>query len=241
MATAVRLVGPWALILPPVAFLVVYGLLRDVPPTAGCDEGSPDKAQVDAYRAGAHALFAIGEVLAIAVYLAALRAAAAVGGGGTARTAPVVAACAGIAAAAALGPSVEIGLGGALVVGTVAAMLAVVLLLRVAGRTWSWPLLLATLALVVLLAASAFPGAATAALTASVSGNVATFTGDDANDTLIIDEAGGMLRHNQAGVGSTSTQQGQGNAENTSPEEQQDLESGCTAKPPKSKGAPSCP
>ena len=42
---------------------------------------------------------------------------------------------------------------------------------------------------------------------------------------------------NQAGVGSTSTTQGQGNAENTSPEPQ-DLQSGCTSNPPKAQGAP---
>ena len=43
--------------------------------------------------------------------------------------------------------------------------------------------------------------------------------------------------NNQAGVGSTSTSQGQGNAENTSPEPQ-DLQSGCTSSPPKAQGAP---
>jgi hypothetical protein len=43
--------------------------------------------------------------------------------------------------------------------------------------------------------------------------------------------------NNQAGVGSTSTTQGQGNAENTSPEPQ-DLQSGCTSNPPSSQGAP---
>ena len=42
---------------------------------------------------------------------------------------------------------------------------------------------------------------------------------------------------NQAGVGSTSTAQGQGNAENTSPEPQ-DLTSGCSSNPPKAQGAP---
>jgi hypothetical protein len=43
--------------------------------------------------------------------------------------------------------------------------------------------------------------------------------------------------NNQAGVGSTETTEGQGNAENTSPEPQ-DLQSGCTANPPSSQGAP---
>jgi hypothetical protein len=47
--------------------------------------------------------------------------------------------------------------------------------------------------------------------------------------------------NNQAGVGSTETTQGQGNAENTSPEPQ-DLQSGCTTRPPTSQGAPNtCP
>jgi hypothetical protein len=43
--------------------------------------------------------------------------------------------------------------------------------------------------------------------------------------------------NNQGGVGSTSTTQGKGNADNTSPEPQ-DLQSGCTYSPPKSQGAP---
>lgn len=43
--------------------------------------------------------------------------------------------------------------------------------------------------------------------------------------------------NNQAGVGSTSTTQGKGNADNTSPEPQ-DLQSGCTSNPPSSQGAP---
>ena len=47
--------------------------------------------------------------------------------------------------------------------------------------------------------------------------------------------------NNQGGVGSTETTQGQGNADNTSPEPQ-DLESGCTTNPPSSQGAPNtCP
>ena len=46
---------------------------------------------------------------------------------------------------------------------------------------------------------------------------------------------------NQAGVGSTSTDETQGNTTNTSPEPQ-DLESSCTTRPPTSQGAPdSCP
>jgi hypothetical protein len=43
--------------------------------------------------------------------------------------------------------------------------------------------------------------------------------------------------NNQAGVGSTSTEQGQGNPDNTSPAPQ-DLQSGCSSNPPKSQGAP---
>ena len=47
--------------------------------------------------------------------------------------------------------------------------------------------------------------------------------------------------NNQAGVGSTSTDETQGNTKNTSPEPQ-DLSSDCTVKPPTSQGAPdSCP
>ena len=42
---------------------------------------------------------------------------------------------------------------------------------------------------------------------------------------------------NQGGVGSTSTDETQGNTKNTSPEPQ-DLSSGCTSNPPKSQGAP---
>jgi hypothetical protein len=46
---------------------------------------------------------------------------------------------------------------------------------------------------------------------------------------------------NQAGVGSTTTQQTKGNTKNTNPEPQ-DLQSGCTTNPPKSQGAPNtCP
>jgi Ca2+-binding RTX toxin-like protein len=40
------------------------------------------------------------------------------------------------------------------------------------------------------------PGAAQAALTATVSGNVATFVSDGASDNLVIGEAGGLLTHN---------------------------------------------
>ena len=43
--------------------------------------------------------------------------------------------------------------------------------------------------------------------------------------------------NNQAGVGSTTTTETQGNTSNTSPEPQ-DLQSGCTSNPPKSQGAP---
>ena len=47
--------------------------------------------------------------------------------------------------------------------------------------------------------------------------------------------------NNQAGVGSTSTNETQGNTKNTSPEPQ-DLSSDCTVNPPNSQGAPnSCP
>jgi uncharacterized protein (DUF697 family) len=42
---------------------------------------------------------------------------------------------------------------------------------------------------------------------------------------------------NQGGVGSTTTDETQGNTSNTSPEPQ-DLSSDCTTNPPKSKGAP---
>ena len=42
---------------------------------------------------------------------------------------------------------------------------------------------------------------------------------------------------NQAGVGSTSVDETQGNTTNTSPEPQ-DLDSSCTVKPPTSQGAP---
>ena len=42
---------------------------------------------------------------------------------------------------------------------------------------------------------------------------------------------------NQAGVGTTTTEETQGNLENTSPEPQ-DLDSGSTCKPSKSKGRP---
>ncbi|GGG59025.1 hypothetical protein GCM10011374_22360 [Kocuria dechangensis] len=44
--------------------------------------------------------------------------------------------------------------------------------------------------------------------------------------------------NNQAGVGTTTTEETQGNTKNKSPEEQQDLEDTCTYNPPKSKGAP---
>jgi hypothetical protein len=43
--------------------------------------------------------------------------------------------------------------------------------------------------------------------------------------------------NNQGGVGSTTTTETKGNTTNTSPEPQ-DLQSGCTYSPPKSKGAP---
>jgi len=44
--------------------------------------------------------------------------------------------------------------------------------------------------------------------------------------------------NNQAGVGSTSTSQGQGNAENTSPEPQDLQPPACNTNPPSSQGAP---
>jgi hypothetical protein len=43
--------------------------------------------------------------------------------------------------------------------------------------------------------------------------------------------------NNQAGVGSTTTTETQGNTENVSPEPQ-DLDSACTTRPPTSQGAP---
>jgi hypothetical protein len=43
--------------------------------------------------------------------------------------------------------------------------------------------------------------------------------------------------NNQAGVGSTTTTETQGNTENVSPEPQ-DLDSACTTRPPSSQGAP---
>ena len=46
--------------------------------------------------------------------------------------------------------------------------------------------------------------------------------------------------NNQAGVGTTTTNETQGNTSNTSPEPQ-DLESGTSCKPPKSQGAPCNP
>jgi len=46
--------------------------------------------------------------------------------------------------------------------------------------------------------------------------------------------------NNQAGVGTTATDETQGNTSNTSPEPQ-DLQSGSTCKPPKSQGAPCNP
>ena len=45
---------------------------------------------------------------------------------------------------------------------------------------------------------------------------------------------------NQAGVGTTTSTETQGNTSNKSPEEQQDLEDTQSCKPPKSQGAP-CP
>lgn len=44
--------------------------------------------------------------------------------------------------------------------------------------------------------------------------------------------------NNQAGVGTTTSDETQGNTSNTSPEEPQELESTSTCKPPKSQGAP---
>jgi hypothetical protein len=46
--------------------------------------------------------------------------------------------------------------------------------------------------------------------------------------------------NNQAGVGTTTNTETQGNTSNKSPEEQQDLEDTQSCKPPKSQGAP-CP
>ena len=46
--------------------------------------------------------------------------------------------------------------------------------------------------------------------------------------------------NNQAGVGTTTDTETQGNTSNKSPEEQQDLEDTQSCKPPKSQGAP-CP
>lgn len=46
--------------------------------------------------------------------------------------------------------------------------------------------------------------------------------------------------NNQAGVGTTTNAETQGNTTNKSPEEQQDLEDTQSCKPPKSQGAP-CP
>jgi hypothetical protein len=47
--------------------------------------------------------------------------------------------------------------------------------------------------------------------------------------------------NNQAGVGSTTTTETQGNTKNVSPEPQ-DLDSACTVRPPTSQGAPNtCP
>ena len=46
--------------------------------------------------------------------------------------------------------------------------------------------------------------------------------------------------NNQAGVGTTTSEETQGNTTNTSPEEQQDLEDTQSCSPPKSQGAP-CP
>jgi hypothetical protein len=46
--------------------------------------------------------------------------------------------------------------------------------------------------------------------------------------------------NNQAGVGTTTETETQGNTSNKSPEEQQDLEDTQSCKPPKSQGAP-CP
>jgi hypothetical protein len=47
--------------------------------------------------------------------------------------------------------------------------------------------------------------------------------------------------NNQAGVGETTTTEGQGNADNKSPEDQQDLEDTQSCKPAKSQGAPCNP
>ena len=44
--------------------------------------------------------------------------------------------------------------------------------------------------------------------------------------------------NNQGGVGTTTVDETQGNTENTSPEEPQELDSTSSCKPPKSQGAP---
>ncbi len=56
----------------PLALLIVYGLVRDVPPSWNCGDDPPPDSVLDRYRAGAWWLIAGAELLAVSIYLVAL-------------------------------------------------------------------------------------------------------------------------------------------------------------------------
>lgn len=56
----------------PLALLIVYGFVRDIPPSWNCGESAPADSVVDRYRAGAWSLIAGAELVAVSIFFGAL-------------------------------------------------------------------------------------------------------------------------------------------------------------------------
>lgn len=119
----------------PLVLAVVYGIVRDVPPSTSCGETDTGQGLVDDYRAGVWWLVAVAELVALAVLVAALRARR--GGGWPERlVVAAVAGALGVAAGIGLALTVDLEDGGpALIVGLGVVGGAGWLLSRAAGET----------------------------------------------------------------------------------------------------------
>jgi hypothetical protein len=173
-----RVASPLRLLVGPVVLVLVFAVLRDVPPAADCGDGGASAAVLSDYRAAALPMVLAAAALTLAVWLGALRLSRGARHAGL--SIPFVAAVAGLVVAwPLLAHEPDNRVVEAFVAGIAAAALTLAAGRAAIGRGWSWSSLGAVLMVAALLAlpslavvflAVFFPGVAAAVVAA-----IATF------------------------------------------------------------------